>query len=260
MRGPAGSIPTSTRSSVNPGNPTQIFEGSDGGVIRTSGTFVDVSGRLRQPVPQRRRAAAAVVRQLPRLQAVAVAGPGPGRPHRQEAEQHASVHQRGDQPDEVVPGHGRDAGQRHLGEPDHRCDRNTWPQSSTATAATPASTGTNRTWRANEFTSGFGDSNFENGDPDEVGHHHRPDPQPAATAVRVLLAADRRPEPGPGHPPDLHGGLHVWRSWAFGAGTPGAGSAGHDPERRRSTRRTVRSSSPSGTSRLAATSSCSVGP
>ena len=32
-----GSIPTSTRSSINPGNPTQIFEGSDGGVIRTSG-------------------------------------------------------------------------------------------------------------------------------------------------------------------------------------------------------------------------------
>ena len=30
---------------INPGNPTQIFEGSDGGVIRTSGTFADISSQ-----------------------------------------------------------------------------------------------------------------------------------------------------------------------------------------------------------------------
>src|SRR5207302_8238132 len=30
---------------VNPSNPTQIFEGSDGGVIRTNGTFADISSR-----------------------------------------------------------------------------------------------------------------------------------------------------------------------------------------------------------------------
>src|SRR5207237_6246352 len=30
---------------VDPGNPTQIFEGSDGGVIRTSGTFADISSQ-----------------------------------------------------------------------------------------------------------------------------------------------------------------------------------------------------------------------
>src|SRR2546423_1274171 len=30
---------------VEPGNPTQIFEGSDGGVIRTSGTFADISSQ-----------------------------------------------------------------------------------------------------------------------------------------------------------------------------------------------------------------------
>ena len=30
---------------VNPGNPTQIFEGSDGGLIRTSGQFADISAQ-----------------------------------------------------------------------------------------------------------------------------------------------------------------------------------------------------------------------
>ena len=30
---------------INPGNPTQIFEGSDGGVIRTSGKFADISSQ-----------------------------------------------------------------------------------------------------------------------------------------------------------------------------------------------------------------------
>src|SRR5207237_5715864 len=30
---------------VNPSNPTQIFEGSDGGVTRTNGTFADISSR-----------------------------------------------------------------------------------------------------------------------------------------------------------------------------------------------------------------------
>ena len=30
---------------INPGNPTQIFEGSDGGVIRTNGAFADISSQ-----------------------------------------------------------------------------------------------------------------------------------------------------------------------------------------------------------------------
>src|SRR5256885_6598160 len=30
---------------INPENPTQIFEGSDGGIIRTSGTFADISSQ-----------------------------------------------------------------------------------------------------------------------------------------------------------------------------------------------------------------------
>src|SRR5207244_8299810 len=34
---------------INPGNPTQIFEGSDGGLIRTSGAFADVSSQCDSP-------------------------------------------------------------------------------------------------------------------------------------------------------------------------------------------------------------------
>ena len=34
---------------VNPGNPTQIFEGSDGGLIRTSGDFADISSQCDSP-------------------------------------------------------------------------------------------------------------------------------------------------------------------------------------------------------------------
>ena len=34
---------------VNPANPTQIFEGSDGGMIRTSGDFADVSSQCDSP-------------------------------------------------------------------------------------------------------------------------------------------------------------------------------------------------------------------
>ncbi len=44
-RAPDGIHPDQHAIVVNPGNPTQIFEGSDGGVIRTSGTFADLSAQ-----------------------------------------------------------------------------------------------------------------------------------------------------------------------------------------------------------------------
>src|SRR5207244_11259053 len=42
---PGGIHPDQHAIVVNPSNPTQIFEGSDGGVIRTDGTFGDLSFR-----------------------------------------------------------------------------------------------------------------------------------------------------------------------------------------------------------------------
>ena len=44
-RAPDGIHPDQHAIVINPGNPTQIFEGSDGGVISTSGTFADISSQ-----------------------------------------------------------------------------------------------------------------------------------------------------------------------------------------------------------------------
>ena len=43
MWAPNGIHPDQHALVINPGNPTQIFQGSDGGVIRTTGTFSDIS-------------------------------------------------------------------------------------------------------------------------------------------------------------------------------------------------------------------------
>ena len=44
-RAPNGIHPDQHAIVINPGNPTQIFEGSDGGVINTSGTFANISSQ-----------------------------------------------------------------------------------------------------------------------------------------------------------------------------------------------------------------------
>ena len=43
MWAPNGIHPDQHALVINPGNPTQIIQGSDGGVIRTTGTFSDIS-------------------------------------------------------------------------------------------------------------------------------------------------------------------------------------------------------------------------
>ena len=45
------------------------------------------------------------------------------------------------------------------------CDQNTWPQIIYGDGGNSGYDGTNPTWRFNQFTSAFSDSNFENGDP-----------------------------------------------------------------------------------------------
>ena len=226
---------------INPGNPTQIFEGSDGGMIRTSGAFADISSQCDDAVPQRRRPAADDVGQLHGVQAAAVAGADDARAHRQEAEQHAAVHQRRDQPVELVRGHGRHAGQRHVVE--HRT-------AATTTRSTQVIYGdggnagydaTNPTWRFNEFTGGFSDSNFRNGDPEKWVITSAPIVN-SGEAPGVLLAADRRPEPGARHAPDLLG--RAARLADAGPSAPGTPATSRRTRRRtsRATRRTARSS------------------
>ena len=81
---------------VNPNNPTQIFEGSDGGVIRTSGTFADISSRCNsneRPLLGTASLAncARMLSQVPNLIEHIEQEPG-----------HAPVHRRRDQPGAVV--------------------------------------------------------------------------------------------------------------------------------------------------------------
>ena len=138
-----------------PGNPTQIFQGSDGGMIRTSGTFSDISSRCNSN--ERPLLGASSARQL---QAAALAGADVDPAHRHELQQHAPVRQRRDQPVEparswagprttapgrttaaatrnVEPGHLRRRRQRRLRHDDR-------PGASTSSRAAPA-TPTSRT-------------------------------------------------------------------------------------------------------------------
>ena len=71
---PNGIHPDQHAIAINPGNPTQIFEGSDGGIIRTSGTFTDLSAQCDTPATERRHAAADHLGKLHRVQAAPVAG------------------------------------------------------------------------------------------------------------------------------------------------------------------------------------------
>ena len=118
-----------------------------------------------------------------------------------EAEQHAAVHQRRDQPGEPVPGPRRHAGQRHLVEPEPVRQQHVQP-------------GDLRRRRQRGLRRDPADLDGE-----RVHQRvrrlelpeRRPDKWVIATApivnsdeaIGVLLAADRRPEPVAGHAPDL---------------------------------------------------------
>ena len=82
------------------------------------------------------------------------------------------------------------------------------------------------TWRANEFTSGAGDSNFRNGDPERwvvsTAPIRRSGEGPAFYWPQV-----GDPNPTPGTHPIYSGARHVWRTLAFGGGT--ANQAGPQP-------------------------------
>jgi hypothetical protein len=76
-------------------------------------------------------------------------------------------------------------------------------------------------WRFNEFTGGFSDSNFRNGDPERWVITSAPLVNSGETfSFYWPQIAD--PNPVAGAHPIFSGGQHVWRTWAFGAGHPGS--------------------------------------
>jgi len=204
---------------INPGNPSQLFEGSDGGVIRTNGSFSDISSQCDSPfrnggnpLPNTTGSYLTCKRVLSRvptelshidsklsstLQFINVAiNPG--------------------NPCQILGGTQDNGTWSNLSQ----CDNNTFSQVIYGDGGNAVFDATQPTWMANEFTSGFGDSNFENGDPTKwviatapiVNSHE---------AVGFYYPQIGDPNPSPGTHPIYNGAQHVWRSWAFGAGHPG---------------------------------------
>jgi len=195
---------------VNPSNPTQIFEGSDGGIIRTDGTFGSLSfrcnsgerpllgaaslancGRMLSLVPT---TITHIDKNLNTLQFINVAI-NPSNP----AE---------------VQGGTQDNGTWSNNNPVG--DQNIWPQVIYGDGGNAGYDGTTA-WRFNEFTGSATDANFENGDPTKWVIISAP---LANSGERVGFYWTQVADPNPptGAHPIFSGLQHVWRSWAFGAG------------------------------------------
>ncbi len=215
---PAGIHPDQHSIVVNPSNPTQIFEGSDGGVIRTEGTFGDLSsrcnsnergllgsaslvncGRMLSRVPT---TITHINRNYDTLQFIGVAI-NPGNPSE-------------------VQGGTQDNGTWSNNNPQN--SQNNWPQNIYGDGGNSGYDGANPTWRFNEFTSAFTDANFQNGDPTKWVIISAPLVN-SGEAVGFYWPEVADPNPPTDAHPIFSGLQHVWRSWAFGAGV-----AGHVPQ------------------------------
>ena len=202
---------------INPGNPTQIFEGSDGGVISTSGAFTDVSSQCDEvgrdgatggPVTGAdnvgcKRLLSRVPVELSHIDR-----------NLSSTLQFMNVAINPANSCEVMGGTQDNGTWSNT----NNCKRDTFNQVIYGDGGNAVYDGTEPTWRANEFTSGAGDSNFRNGDPERwvvaTAPIRRSGEGPAFYWPQV---AD--PNPAPGTHPIYSGARHVWRTLAFGGGT-----------------------------------------
>jgi hypothetical protein len=214
LRAPNGLHPDQHEIVVNPGSPTQIFVSNDGGVFRTSGTFADISSQCDEPLrPAPGTGSYLTCKRL--LSRVPTALDHIDKKLGSTI-QFINVAINPSSSCEVMGGTQDNGTWSNLG-----CNRSTFTQVIYGDGANALYDATNPTWRANGFTGGFGDSNFRNGDPERW----------VITTAPLVNSGEPfafywpqigDPNPAPGTHPIYQGGLHVWRSWAFGAGTPGA--------------------------------------
>ena len=212
---PNGIHPDQHAIAVNPSNPTQIFEGSDGGVIRTSGQFADTQAQCDEPHRN---------------------GGGPLPPSGSLTTCHRMLSRVPTVIDHIdqtlgssiqffnvaidpfstcaVIGGTQDNGTWSTGP---GCDRDTFTQVIYGDGGDAFFDSTHQGWMGNGFTSGFGDVNFENGDPTKW----------VISTGNILASGETAsfywpqiadPNPPAGTHPIFQGFEHVWRSWAFGAG------------------------------------------
>jgi hypothetical protein len=225
LRAPNGIHPDQHAIAINPSTPTQIFEGSDGGMIRTSGTFSNISSQCDDPLrppPTVEDTSGNVVPNGSYTACKRLLSRVPTLLEHVDKKlsstlQFINVAINPSNSREVMGGTQDNGTWSNV----NHADRSTFLQVIYGDGGNAVYDGSQPTWRANEFTGGFGDSNFENGDPEEWV---------IATAPIVNSGegpAFYRPQVGDPNPvsgthPIYSGAKHVWRSLAFGAGTPHA--------------------------------------
>ena len=220
VNSPNGIHPDQHVIAVNPANPTQIFEGSDGGMIRTSGSFADISAQCDephrnggQPLPPTSGSYAACKRLLSRVPTVLS--------HVDKTLsstlQFINVAVNPAKPCMVLGGTQDNGTWANSG----NCNTKTFSQVIYGDGGNASFDATNPSWMANEFTGGFSDSNFENGEPTKWVISSAPIVN-SGEAVAFYWPQVGDPNPTPGTHPLYSGAQHVWRSLAFGAGTFGA--------------------------------------
>ncbi|MFL5921655.1 MAG: WD40/YVTN/BNR-like repeat-containing protein [Gaiellaceae bacterium] len=215
LRAPNGIHPDQHEIIVNPGNRTQVIESNDGGVIRTSGAFADISSQCDDPGrPDPATGEYATCKRL--LSRVPTALDHIDN-RLSSTLQFINVAINPMLSCEVMGGT-QDNG---TWSNNNGCSRDVFNQVIYGDGGNAVYDATEPTWRANEFTGGFGDSNFRNGDPERWVIATAPLVR-SGEPFAFYWPQTGDPNPQPGTHPIYNGGAHVWRSWAFGAGTAGA--------------------------------------
>src|SRR5262249_7845899 len=213
---PDGIHPDQHVIAINPSNPTQIFEGSDGGLIRTSGNFADISSHCNSN--ERPLLGAASLNNCKRLLSRVPTVLDHVDTNLSSTLQYINVAINPTNTCEVMGGTQDNGTWSNL----NSCDNATWPQIIYGDGGNAGyDSSSDPAYRFNEFTSGASDSNFENGDPTKWVITSAPLVNSGETfSFYWPQIAD--PNPPAGAHPIFSGGNHVWRTWSFGAGTPGA--------------------------------------
>jgi hypothetical protein len=219
---PNGIHPDEHVIAVNPSNPTQFFEGSDGGMVATSGQFANVSSQCDSqfrngggPLPPTSGSYLTCQRMLSRVPTLITHIDR----NLSSTLQFINVAIDPFNPDDVLGGTQDNGTWSNLGS-----GTNTFSQVIYGDGGNAVFDSTHQGWMANEFTGGFGDVNFENGDPTKWVIATGPlVASGEATAFYWPQIGDPNPVTFNGNVthPLYEGAQHVWRSWAFGAGHSG---------------------------------------
>jgi hypothetical protein len=220
VNAPNGIHPDQHVIAVNPSNPTQIFAGSDGGMIKTSGAFADISSQCDSPyrngggpLPSTSGSYTACKRLLSRVPTTL------GHIDQQLSStlQFIGVAINPASTCQILGGTQDNGTWSNMND----CNNKSFTQVIYGDGGNAGFDATNPTWMFNEFTGGFTDSNFENGDPQKWVITSGPLVS-SGEAFAFYWPQIADPNPPAGTHPIFSGGRHVWRTWAFGAGTPGA--------------------------------------